>query len=58
MIKLGTEKELYKISHLPINVQNAISEDVKILDEYTTARTETLMLTWAVLWLYVRKMRS
>ena len=41
MIKLGTEKELYKISHLPINVQNAI-----------------LMLTWAVLWLYVRKMRS
>lgn len=34
MIKLGTEKELYKISHLPINVQNAISEDVKILDEY------------------------
>lgn len=34
MIKLGTEKELYKIAHLPINVQNAISEDVKLLDEY------------------------
>lgn len=34
MIKLGTEKELYKIAHLPMNVQNAISEDVKLLDEH------------------------
>ena len=32
MIKLGTEKELYKIKHLPINIQSAISEDIRILD--------------------------
>ena len=32
MVKLGTEKELYKIKHLPINIQTAISEDIKILD--------------------------
>ena len=34
MIKIGTKKELYKISHLPIHIQNSINEDVKILDEY------------------------
>ena len=33
MIKLGTRKELFKIKHLPINIQTAISEDIKILDE-------------------------
>ena len=33
MIKLGTEKELFKIGHLPINIQSAISEDIKILDD-------------------------
>ena len=33
MIKLGTEKELFKIGHLPINIQTAISEDIKILDD-------------------------
>lgn len=33
MIKLGTKKELHKISHLPKNIQNAISSDVKILDD-------------------------
>ena len=33
MIKIGTEKELFKIKHLPINIQTAISEDIKILDE-------------------------
>ena len=33
MIKLGTEKELFKIKHLPINIQTAISEDIKILDD-------------------------
>lgn len=32
MIKLGTEKELFKIKHLPINIQSAISEDIRILD--------------------------
>lgn len=33
MIKLGTKKELFKIKHLPINIQTAISEDIKILDD-------------------------
>ena len=33
MIKLGTRKELFKIKHLPINIQTAISEDIKILDD-------------------------
>lgn len=33
MIKLGTRKELFKIKHLPINIQAAISEDIKILDD-------------------------
>ncbi len=33
MIKIGTKKDLYKISHLPINVQNAIKEDISILDD-------------------------
>ena len=33
MIKLGTQKELYKISHLPIHIQKYINDDVKILDE-------------------------
>lgn len=33
MIKLETEKELFKIGHLPINIQSAISEDIKILDD-------------------------
>lgn len=33
MIKLGTEQELFKIKHLPINIQTAISEDVRIVDE-------------------------
>ena len=33
MIKLGTEKELFKIGHLLINIQSAISEDIKILDD-------------------------
>ncbi len=33
MIKIGTKKDLYKIAHLPINVQNAIKEDISILDD-------------------------
>lgn len=33
MIKIGTKKDLNKISHLPIHIKNAISEDIKILDE-------------------------
>ena len=33
MIKLGTKKELFKIKHLPFNIQTAISEDIKILDD-------------------------
>ena len=33
MIKIGTKKDLYKISHLPMNVRTAICEDVQILDE-------------------------
>lgn len=33
MIKLGTKKDLYKISHLPLNIQNAISLDVSMLDK-------------------------
>ena len=33
MIKIGTKKDLYQIAHLPIDVQNAIIEDVTILDD-------------------------
>ncbi len=33
MIKIGTKKDLTKIFHLPMNIQNAICEDIKILDE-------------------------
>ena len=33
MIKVGTKKDLYKIAHLPKNIQTAICEDIKILDE-------------------------
>ena len=33
MIKIGTKKDLDKIAHLPMNVQKAICEDIKILDE-------------------------
>lgn len=33
MIKIGTKKDLYKIAHLPINVQKSITDDVMILDE-------------------------
>lgn len=32
MIKIGTEKDLSKISHLPMNIQKSVCEDVKILD--------------------------
>ena len=32
MIKIGTKKDLSKISHLPMNIQNAICEDVGVLD--------------------------
>ena len=32
MIKIGTKKDLPKISHLPMNVQNAIRADVEVLD--------------------------
>jgi len=34
MIKIGTKKDLDKIAHLPINVRNAISEDVYVLDSF------------------------
>lgn len=34
MIKIGTKKDLTKISHLPMNIQNAICEDVEILDNF------------------------
>lgn len=34
MIKIGTEKDLSKISHLPMNVQKSVCEDVKILDNF------------------------
>ena len=34
MIKIGTKKDLSKISHLPMNIQNAICEDVGILDNF------------------------
>ena len=34
MIKIGTKKDLNKISHLPMNVQNAICADVEILDNF------------------------
>ena len=33
MIKIGTKKDLNKISHLPKHIKNAISEDIKILDD-------------------------
>jgi len=32
MIKIGTKKDLSKVSHLPMNVQNAICQDVEVLD--------------------------
>ncbi len=32
MIKIGTADELYKIAHLPLHIQKAVSEDVKMLD--------------------------
>lgn len=32
MIKLGTKNELPKVKHLPINIYNAISDDVSALD--------------------------
>lgn len=34
MIKIGTEKDLNKIAHLPMNVQKSVCEDVKILDYF------------------------
>lgn len=34
MIKIGTKKDLPKISHLPMNIQNAICEDVGVLDNF------------------------
>ena len=33
MIKIGTKRDLDKIAHLPMNVQKAICEDIRILDE-------------------------
>ncbi len=33
MIRIGTKAELYKVTHLPIAVKNAITEDVRILDD-------------------------
>lgn len=32
MIKIGTKKDLHKISHLPIHIQKSIQEDVMLLD--------------------------
>ena len=32
MIKIGTKKDLNKIRYLPMNVKNAICEDIEILD--------------------------
>lgn len=32
MIKIGTEDDLHKIAHLPLNIQQAVSEDIMILD--------------------------
>ena len=32
MIKIGAEKELSQIQHLPVEIQKAIYEDIKILD--------------------------
>jgi len=32
MIKIGTKNDLDKIYHLPLHVQNAICEDIEILD--------------------------
>ncbi len=34
MIKVGTKKDLSKISHLPMNIQNAVCADVEILDNF------------------------
>lgn len=34
MIKIGTEKELCHIQYLPAEIQEAICEDIKILDEF------------------------
>ncbi len=33
MIKIGTQKDLHKIRHLPVLVQVEISKDIKTLDE-------------------------
>ena len=33
MIKIGTKRDLHKIEHLPHHIQQAISDDIKILDE-------------------------
>ena len=32
MIKIGTKEDLNKIGHLPLKVQNAICEDIEVLD--------------------------
>lgn len=32
MIKIGTKKDLNKICHLPLSIQNAICKDVEVLD--------------------------
>ena len=34
MIKIGTKKDLGKMSHLPMNVQNAICADIEVLDNF------------------------
>lgn len=34
MIKIGTKKDLNKISHLPMNIQNSICTDIEILDNF------------------------
>ena len=34
MIKIGTEKDLDKIAHLPMNIRESVCEDVRILDYY------------------------
>lgn len=33
MLKIGTTKDLHKISYLPIEVQKSICEDVRMLDD-------------------------
>lgn len=34
MIKIGTKKDLDKITHLPMNIRESVCEDVRILDYY------------------------